>query len=80
MEGNANTKFLTGEPNFITQYVRGKLYILVDVVLSISKNIKNSRDMKLILDFIEGFIQFFVKYLEDLPILLTEVKVYKKDY
>ena len=79
MEEIAIGKFLTGEPDFITQYVRGELYILVDSVLSISQNIKNPTDMKLIIDFIEGFIQFFVRYLEVLPLMLREVYLFLKD-
>ena len=79
MEEIALSNFLTGEPHFITQYVRGELYVLVDSVLSISQNIKNSTDMKLIIDFIEGFIKFFIRYLEVLPMIIKEVYLFLAD-
>jgi hypothetical protein len=73
MNSIANQGFMINDPNRITQFLRGELYILLDSILSISQPIKSSSDLKLVSDFIENFISVFVKYLEILPSTLRQV-------
>lgn len=72
MNSIANQGFMINDPNRITQFLRGELYILLDSILSISQPIKSSSDLKLVSDFIENFISVFVKYLEILPSTLRQ--------
>jgi hypothetical protein len=73
MNSLSNQNFAVGDPHFITQFLRGELYILLDSVLSINQAIKSSTDLKLVSDFLETFISTFVKYLEILPTTLRQV-------
>ena len=80
MNSLSNQNFMINDPNYITQFIRGELYILIDSVLSISQPIKSSSDLKLVSDFIENFVNTFVKYLEVLPSTLKQVRRYEKNY
>ncbi len=58
----------------LNQYLRGELWILLDAVTAISRPIKDPVDLRLLQDFFDVCIQFFLKYLDILPKYLKEVK------
>jgi len=69
-------KLKGADPYFVTQFLRGRAYILIDSVLSMSNPLKTTADQKLVTDLMEAFIDFFVEYLNSLPSLLKEVFFY----
>jgi len=66
-------KLKIADPYLITQTLRGRVYILIDAILSLSQPLKTAADQKLVSDLMEAFIDFFVEYLNVLPSLLKEV-------
>jgi hypothetical protein len=75
MNSISGKEFEIGDPNVITQFLRGELYVLIDSVLSISATFKLTSDMKLVSDLFETFLAFFNKYLEALPKALPQVNL-----
>lgn len=76
MEHIAKEGFLINSPYYVTQTIRGDLYILIDSVLSISNPVRGPKDLKLISSLLEKFVEFFVKFLECTPNYLKEVRYY----
>lgn len=62
---------LLAEPNLINQFIRGELVILIDSILCYPNSI-NPEQIKIILDFLEGFIAFAIKYLSVMPLYLKD--------
>ena len=62
-------------PYLITQYLRGELYILIDSILSLSKNLEKD-DLRNCVSFLDTFILFFIKYLDILYKYLPDVKFF----
>lgn len=73
MNNLVNENFQINNPHYITQFLRGELYILVDSVLSINQPLKSTSDMKLVSDLIENYLSMFIRYLEVLPSVLRQV-------
>lgn len=61
------------DPYFLTQYIRGHLYIIMDSVLSINHVISSESGIELIHDLFVTFIDLYVKYLEEIPLYLKDV-------
>lgn len=73
MENIAKENFLINSPYYITQTIRGEIYVIIDAILSISIPIRTTKDMKLVTSIMEKYVEFFVKYLDCLPDLLRDV-------
>lgn len=72
MEEYSKIKFIARDCHLITQFIRGKLYILVDSILS-NQNSTAPHHLKLFTDFFEAFISFSISFLDCLPFLLPDV-------
>lgn len=73
MENISKEGFLINNPYYITHTIRAEIYILIDSILSYSNPIKNQKDLKAITTLMEGYITFFVRFLETMQALMKDV-------
>lgn len=66
------SKFNIYDVNYFNQLIRGEIYNSIDSVMSCEKKF-DENDLKGILEFLEQYISFAVKYMEIIPPLLKEV-------
>lgn len=62
------------EPHLINQFIRGELFVLIDCILS-NNSMPSSEQLTFVIDFLQLFINFAVKYFQNLPMFLQEVMI-----
>ena len=60
------------EAHLTNQFIRGELFVLIDCILS-NNFMPNPDQLNFIIDFLQQFINFAVKYFQILPKFLKEV-------
>jgi geranylgeranyl pyrophosphate synthase len=74
MKELALKKFEEKDAQYLNQFLRGEVYIVMDWILTTQSSIRESTEIKLAQDLMETYINLFVKYLEVLPETLKDVK------
>lgn len=70
---NANKKFEGKDAQYINQFLRGEVYIVMDWILTIQSSIRDNTEIRLAQELMEAYINLFVKYIEVLPETLKDV-------